>query len=121
MFFKVKCYIQSINNNNIQIYINDDNELHRFQKNLIKLYKNIDTFDLNNRTYNIKLLKTTKFDVNFKYNQINMLKGTSVIISGHSKYYCFSTNIEVVDESTNLFKTIKKINKGYTLYVDKIT
>ena len=45
MFFKIKGYINFIKDNTINISINDPNELLRFQKNLIKLYKNPEYFD----------------------------------------------------------------------------
>jgi hypothetical protein len=120
MFFNIKCYIQSINNNEIIVYINDNNELIRFQNNLIKLYKNIDSFDYEKKIYKIKLLSSTKYNISFQYNNLNALIGTNVNISGKSKYYCFVTHNEEFDTLTNLFKPIKKIIKGYTLYANKI-
>jgi hypothetical protein len=120
MFFKVKCYILNIINNDIIISISDKDELNRFQKNLIKLYKNNEDFDVNNQIYKIKYNNQTKFNINFQYNNIKDLKGVSVTISGISKYYCFSYNDEVLDTNTNTFITIKKIKRGYSLFANKI-
>ncbi len=130
MFFKINCYVQSINatsnetsnktSNEMIIYINDSIELNRFQQNLIKLYKNPDSFDYEKKIFKIKLLPSTKFNLRFKYENLKSLVGTNIYISGYSKYYCFSVDSEVFDELTNLFKPIKKIIKGYTLYASKI-
>ena len=120
MFFKLKCYILNIINNDIIISISDKDELNRFQKNLIKLYKNNEDFDFNNQIYKIKYNNQTKFNINFQYNNIKDLKGVSVTISGISKYYCFSYNDEVLDTNTNTFITIKKIKRGYSLFANKI-
>lgn len=120
MFFKIKCYVQSINSNELTVYINDCDELIRFQKNLIKLYKNIESFDYEKKIYKIKLLSSTKYNISFQYNHLNALIGTNINISGKSKYYCFTTETEEFDELTNLFKPIKKIITGYTLYANKI-
>lgn len=120
MFFKINCYIQSINNNNLVVYINSPEELTRFQNNLIKLYKNCNSFDYEKKIFKIKVNTSTKFQLNFKYDNLNSLIGTNVTVSGQSKYYCFSTNTEEFDELTNLFKPITKIIRGYTLYANKI-
>jgi hypothetical protein len=120
MFFKIKCYINYIKDNTINISINDPNELLRFQKNLIKLYKNPEYFDYEKKKFSIKILNTTKIQLNTNYNLISDLHGISVIISGSSKYYCFSVDNEVFDEQTNLLKTEKKVIRGYTLYANKI-
>ncbi len=120
MFFKLKCYILNIINNDIIISISDKDELNKFQKNLIKLYKNNEDFDFNNQIYKIKYNNQTKFNINFQYNNIKDLKGVSVTISGISKYYCFSYNDEVLDTNTNTFITIKKIKRGYSLFANKI-
>ena len=115
MFFKIRCYINCIN-----ISINDPNELLRFQKNLIKLYKNPEYFDYDKKKFKIKILNTTKIQLNTNYTLLSDLHGISVIISGSSKYYCFSVDGEVFDEQTNLLKTEKKVIRGYTLYANKI-
>lgn len=120
MFFKIKCYINSIKNNIINISIYDNNELLRFQQNLSKLYKNPDQFDYNKNNFNLKLLNSTKIQLNTSYNSINDLHGISVIISGSSKYYCFTIDKEEIDIQTNTFVNVKKIIKGYTLYANKI-
>lgn len=121
MFFKIKCYINSIKNNIINISIYDNNELLRFQQNLSKLYKNLDQFDYNKNNFDLKLLNSTKIQLNTSYNSINDLHGISVIISGSSKYYCFTIDKEEIDIQTNTFVNVKKIIKGYTLYANKIT
>lgn len=121
MFFKVKCYINYVKNNQLNISIPDENELKRFQNNLVKLYKNPESFDYEKKIFNIKLLSNTKIQLNYNYTTINDLRGISAIISGSSKYYCFSVNSDELDEHTNLFHTVKKIIKGYTLYANKIT
>ncbi len=121
MFFKIKCYIIDVKKNEIVISISDKDELTRFHKNLIKLYKNIDDFDFSKTIFNIKINNFTKFDINFNYSTLYDLKGISITISGQSKYYCFSYNDEILDENTNLFKTIKKIKRGYNLIANKIT
>ncbi len=120
MFFKINCYIVSINDNAIVINISDKDELNKFQKNLIRLYKNESLFDYSKTFFKIKLSNTTKININFKYSNLQELKGINVFISGFSKYYCFTTDSEIFDELTNLFKPIKKINKGYSLYASKI-
>jgi hypothetical protein len=120
MFFKIKCYINYIKDNTINVSLNDPNELLRFQKNLIKLYKNPEYFDYEKQKFSIKILNTTKIQLNTNYNLISDLHGISVIISGSSKYYCFSVDHEVFDEQTNLLKTEKKVIRGYTLYANKI-
>jgi|Laugresu1bdmlbdd_1035124.scaffolds.fasta_scaffold46238_1 hypothetical protein len=120
MFFKIKCYINSIKNNIINISIYDNNELLRFQQNLSKLYKNLDQFDYNKNNFDLKLLNSTKIQLNTSYNSINDLHGISVIISGSSKYYCFTIDKEDIDIQTNTFVNVKKIIKGYTLYANKI-
>lgn len=120
MFFKIKCYINYIKDNTINVSLNDPNELLRFQKNLIKLYKNPEYFDYEKQKFSIKILNTTKIQLNTNYNLISDLHGISVIISGSSKYYCFSVDNEVFDEQTNLLKTEKKVIRGYTLYANKI-
>jgi hypothetical protein len=120
MFFKIKCYINSIKNNIINISIYDNNELLRFQQNLSKLYKNLDQFDYNKNNFDLKLLNSTKIQLNTSYNSINDLHGISVIISGSSKYYCFTIDKEEIDIQTNTFVNVKKIIKGYTLYANKI-
>ncbi len=53
--------------NEMIIYINDSIELNRFQQNLIKLYKNPDSFDYEKKIFKIKLLPSTKFNLRFKY------------------------------------------------------
>lgn len=121
MFFKIICYINYVKDNTINISINDKNELLRFQKNLLKLYKNPDYFDYEKKTFNIKLLNTTKYNLNFAYSSIQSLHGISVVISGSSKYYCFSVDNDEFDEQSNLFKSVKKIIRGYTLYANKIS
>jgi len=120
MFFKIKCYINYIKDNTINISINDPNELFRFQQNLIRLYKNSEYFDNQKKSFNIKILNTTKFELNSYYKSYTDIHGISVIISGSSKYYCFSIDSEELDEQTNLLKPIKKIIRGYTLYANKI-
>ena len=120
MFFKIKCYINSIKNNIINISIYDNNELLRFQQNLSKLYKNLDQFDYNKNNFDLKLLNSTKIQLNTSYNSINDLHGIPVIISGSSKYYCFTIDKEEIDIQTNTFVNVKKIIKGYTLYANKI-
>lgn len=120
MFFKIRCYILNIINNDLIISISDKDELERFQKNLIKLYKNYDEFDFNNQIYKIKYNNQTKFNINFSYNNIKDLKGIYVIISGISKYYCFSYNDEILDTNTNTFIAAKKIKRGFTLIANKI-
>jgi hypothetical protein len=120
MFFKIHCYIIDIKNNELIISIVDKDELNKFHKNLIKLYKNPNDFDLTQNIFKIKYNNQTKFEITFNYNNIKDLKGCSVIISGYSKYYCFSYNNEILDENTNLFKTEKKIKKGFTLLANKI-
>lgn len=121
MFFKIKCYIIKATNNNILIEINDPEELNRFHKNLIKLYKNLDNFDYTKIQYNIKINSNTKFLINYSYTDITELTGTLVSISGYSKYYCFSYEGEILDEHTNLFKTIKKNKSGYSLIANKVS
>lgn len=121
MFFKIKCYINYVKDNTINISINDENELLRFQNNLLKLYKNPDYFDYEKKTFNIKLLNTTKYNLTFAYSSIQNLHGISVEISGSSKYYCFSIDKDEFDEQSNLFKSVKKIIRGYTLYANKIS
>lgn len=121
MFFKIKCYINYIKNDKIYISIPDEDELLRFQQNLVRLYKNPESFDYQKKNFIIKLLKSTKIILITEYSNINDLHGTSVIISGMSKYYCFSTDHEELDENTNLFKLTKKIIKGHTLCASKIT
>lgn len=121
MFFKITCYINYIKDNTINISINDKNELLRFQTNLLKLYKNPDYFDYEKKTFNIKLLNTTKYNLNFTYSSIQSLHGISVVISGSSKYYCFSVDNDEFDEQSNLFKSVKKMIRGYTLYANKIS
>lgn len=120
MFFKIKCYITNIKNNILLIEICDDEELNRFHNNLIKLYKNSDNFDYTKKQYNIKINANTKFNINYSYNTLSELIGISVIISGYSKYYCFSYEDEIFDEFTNLFKKIKKNKNGYSLIANKI-
>ena len=121
MFFKIRCYILNIINNDLIISITDKDELERFQKNLIKLYKNYDEFDFNNQIYKIKYNNQTKFNINFSYNNIKDLKGIAVSISGISKYYCFSYNDEILETNTNTLITVKKIKRGFTLIANKIT
>ena len=120
MFFKIKCYIIDIKNNDLIISITDSEELAKFHKNLIKLYKNQEDFNKNQDIFKIKYNNQTKFEIKFNYNNIKDLKGCSVIISGTSKYYCFSYNNEIIDENTNLFKIEKKIKRGFTLLANKI-
>jgi len=120
MFFKIKCYIIKATNKNILIEIPDPEELNRFYKNLIRLYKNSYNFDYTKTQFNIKINTNTKFLINYSYNDIMELIGTSVLISGYSKYYCFNYNEEILDEYTNLFKTIKKNKSGYSLIATKI-
>ena len=121
MFFKVKCYINYVKNNTLNISIPDKNELQRFQTNLVKLYKDPTSFDYDKKIFNIKLLSNTKIQLNYTYNSINDLHGISATISGTSKYYCFSVDSEELDEQTNLFHKVKKIIRGYTLYANKIS
>jgi len=120
MFFKIKCYINFIKNNTLNVSIPDENELKRFQNNLIKLYKNPENFDYEKKIFNIKLLSNTKIELNYTYHSINDLYGCTVTISGSSKYYCFLIDSEELDPNTNLFNKIKKIKKGYSLYATKI-
>lgn len=120
MFFKIKCYINNIKNNTINISINDQSELLRFQQNLIKLYKYPEHFDTTQSNFKIKLLNTTKIELNINYKSIDDIHGISAIISGSSKYYCFSTDHEVYNSETNLLENKKKIIRGYTLYANKI-
>lgn len=121
MFFKINCYINYVKNNTMNISINDESELLRFQKNLLKLYKNPNHFDYQKKNFNIKLLNTTKFNLSFAYSSIQNLHGINVVISGLSKYYCFSVDQDEFDEQSNLFKPVKKIIRGYTLYANKIS
>ena len=121
MFFKIRCYIINTNNNTLLIEITENEELERFHKNLIKLYKNSDNFDYTKTQYNIKINSNTKFNINYSYNNILELKGVLVTISGYSKYYSFSYDGEIFDENTNLLKTIKKNKNGYSFIANKIS
>lgn len=120
MFFKIQCYILNITSTDIIVSITNKDVLERFQKNLIRLYKNHEEFNYDNNIFKIKYSKQTKFDIKFNYNNLKDLKGINVIISGISKYYCFSYDDEVIKESTNTFETIKKIKRGYTLIANKV-
>ncbi len=119
MFFKVNCYIIKIINNTLYIEILDKDELERFKKNLLKLYKSDNNFKNTKKYYIIKINKQTKFNINYNYNNISELIGINVTISGYSKYYSFLYNDEILDIHNNL-KTITKNKKGYSLYANKI-
>jgi hypothetical protein len=120
MFFKIQCYILDIKNNDMIISITNKDELDKFHKNLIRLYKNPEDFNFNKQIFKIKYNNNSKFDINFKYKNIKDLKGINVCISGQSKYYCFSYNDEIINELTNNLETIKKIKRGYILIANKI-
>lgn len=120
MFFKIHCHIINITLTDIIVSITNKEELEKFQKNLIRLYKNNEEFDYENTVFKLKHNKQTKFDIKFKYNNLKDLKGIHVIISGISKYYCFSYDDEIINQSTNTFETIKKIKRGYTLIANKV-
>lgn len=139
MFFKIKCYINFIKydkykkTGKVNIYISDDEELQRFQNNLLKLNRsaiknnknkdndNDNDFDFNNKTFDLKINSNTNINLNFDYENIDELKGIHVIISAYSKYYCFSIDSHKFDEHTNLFIPIKKIIKGQSIYITKMT
>jgi hypothetical protein len=128
MFFKIKCYINFIKydkykkKGKVNICISDDDELQRFQNNLLKLYcSDNKTNNFNKKLYDLKINSNTKIDLNVDYKNIDELKGIYVTISASSKYYCFSIDSHEFDEHTNLFTPVKKIIKGYSIYITKIT
>lgn len=133
MFFKIKCYINFIKydkytkKGKVNICISDDDELQRFQNNLLKLNRpdnktnKTNNFDFNKKIYDLKINSNTKIDLNFDYKNIDKLKGIYVTISASSKYYCFSTDSHEFDEHTNLFTPVKKIIKGHSIYITKMT
>ncbi len=113
MFFKTFGYITNIINNNIILEIQDENER-------IKLNKMLKKIDNKSHYYKIQLNIHTTVDVHFNYKVLSELKGCYVNISGYTKYYCFVTEYDTVDELTNTFKVAKKYNKGYKLIANKI-
>ena len=125
MFFNILCYIENITETYIKVKIIDPEILAKFQKNINGLYKSKKGKLVTNKhpseidTFNLKINKKTKFDlIGFNYSNLNNLIGTSVNISGESKYYCFPIN-NINNEIHDFTEEIKIIN-GYSLICNKI-
>lgn len=119
MFFNISCYIESITDTKIKVKIIDPTSLLKFQKNINGLYKSKKGNLVSNKhssdcdTFNLKINKKTKFDLNrLDYSDLNNLVGTNINISGESKYYCFFVEDEFIEE--------KKYINGYSLICNKI-
>lgn len=119
MFFNITCYIEKITETQLKVRIVDADNLLKFQKNINGLYKTkkgTDTTHKHNTEqdmFNLKINKKTKFDlIGVDYSNLNNLVGTSIRISGESKYYCFFIKDEFTDE--------KKYINGYSLVCNKI-
>lgn len=121
MFFKINCTIIKIKNNDIYIEIIDNNDLLKFQNNLLKLYKKNKNFNYNNKIFKLKYNNKTKFNINFSYSDLNSLIGFNVSISGYSKYYSFKFKDEIINPISNTLETIQKNKNGYIFYISKIS
>jgi hypothetical protein len=121
MFFNVSGYIVNINDDKLQLRIIDDDDLLKFQTNLNKIYKINDNININNKIYNFKINKKTKFIIkNYTYNSLNELQGIYVTISGYFKYYSFCFNTTMVNEINNELEDTKKYKTGYMNICNKI-
>jgi hypothetical protein len=113
MFFKTFGYIHDIINNCIILNVSDEDEK-------IKLNKMLKKVDNTSSFFKIQLNIHTTIQVKNNYKFISELKGCFVYISGYTKYYCFATEVDSVDELTNTFIVQKKYNKGYKLIANKV-
>ena len=121
MFFKIKCYINFIKydkykkKGNVNICISDDDELQRFQNNLLKLYRsNVNNtnsgannncgLDYNKKIYDLKISSNTKIDLNcgVDYKNIDELK--RIIIKDEN------INNKIKMYSNILSRSLKPIN-----------
>jgi hypothetical protein len=125
MFFNISCYIENITETQIKVKIIDSENLLKFQKNINSLYKSKKGESVTNKhssecnIFNLKINKKTKFDLgNFNYSNLKNLIGTSVNISGESKYYCFQVK-ETINEIYDFTEEKTYIN-GYSLICNKI-